>query len=116
MLASNLNSQKQPQDMKLAHIKGVPRRGVLKPDHAQARLQGQTFNLGDRIVMVEETGNVPLAAKGTVVGIQSSALDVLWDIPFIGGTNLAGRCSDYRGQVVAPDTVLNLSMPQVSYL
>lgn len=113
-LADSFTNQKTQNDMELAIIKSIPRRGVLKPENAQARLQGQVFQVGDRVVMVSETGNVPLAAKGTIVGLQAAAVDVLWDIPFIGGTTLAGRCSEYRGQVVSPDTILNLSAPQVS--
>lgn len=114
IMADTLNSQKRSSDMKIANIQSIPRRGLLKPSHATARLQDQAFQLGDRVAMASETGNVPLAAKGTVVGIQAAALDVVWDVPFIGGTTLGDRCSAFRGQVVASDTILNISTPQVS--
>lgn len=63
--------------------------------------------------MAAETGNVPLCTKGTVVGIRTEFIDVIWDVTFIGGTNLGDRCSQYRGLPVAPWTILNLSLPQV---
>ncbi|KAG9109509.1 hypothetical protein FRC07_008294, partial [Ceratobasidium sp. 392] len=93
-------------------VQGVPRQALLKPDHAVYRLQNQKFVLGDRIVMVQNTGGVPLAAKGVVIGLAPTLLDVIWDVPFINGTTLHGRCSEYRGSSVPFDTVLNLTNPQ----
>ncbi|QRV74976.1 5'-3' exoribonuclease [Ceratobasidium sp. AG-Ba] len=93
-------------------VQGVPRQALLKPDHAVYRLQNQKFALGDRVVMVQNTGGVPLAAKGVVIGLTPTLLDVIWDIPFINGGKLNGRCSEYRGSSVPFDTVLNLSNPQ----
>ncbi|KAJ9097377.1 hypothetical protein QFC19_006846 [Naganishia cerealis] len=37
--------------IKRARVKGIPRQAVLKPAHASFRLQGQTFSLGDRVIM-----------------------------------------------------------------
>ncbi|KAG8738506.1 hypothetical protein FRC12_016739 [Ceratobasidium sp. 428] len=93
-------------------VQGVPRQALLKPDHAVYRLQNQRFALGDRIVMIQNTGGVPLAAKGVVIGLAPTLLDVIWDIPFINGTTLQSRCSEYRGSSVPFDTVLNLTNPQ----
>jgi hypothetical protein len=47
-----------------------------------------------------------------VVGIESEFLQILFDKTILGGTDLDGRCSLYRGFVVAKDTVLNLSFQQ----
>jgi len=94
----------------------IPRRALLKPEQAAQRLQAQTFALGDRVVMVDEAGNVPLAAKGVVVGIAVGALDVIFDFPFIAGTTLGGRCSVYRGASVAPASLLNLALPQLMHV
>jgi hypothetical protein len=82
--------------MKNAIIRGVPRRALLKPEHSATRLQNQKFSLGDRVIVVSESGNVPLAAKGVVVGIQASTIDVLFDLPFIGGSSLGDRCVIFR--------------------
>ncbi|KAH8925698.1 hypothetical protein BT69DRAFT_1093018 [Atractiella rhizophila] len=111
-LSDRLQSQKTPEKMKQAVIKGIPRTAVLKPDHTASRLQGQTFGLGDRVIMVSDTGNVPLSAKGVVIGVQSSLIDVVFDVPFMAGSNLGGRCSDYRGASILPTAILNLSTPQ----
>lgn len=93
-------------------IKGLPRTAVLKPDHAVFRLQEQQFSLGDRVVAVGGTGTVPLSAHGVIVGIATSSVDVVFDVPFIGGTSLEGRCSPHRGATLPPVGLLNLSHPQ----
>jgi 5'-3' exoribonuclease 1 len=64
---------------------------VLKPSHAVYKLQNQHFALGDRVIMVQETGGVPLSAKGVVVGLSSNAMEVVWDIAFMSGTTLGNR-------------------------
>ena len=84
----------------------------MKPSHSKFRLHCQVFSLGDRVVSTFDEGPIPLGLKGTVVGIESDFLQVLFDKTFLGGTDLDGRCSLYRGFVVANDTVLNLSHQQ----
>ncbi|SGY47624.1 BQ5605_C001g00550 [Microbotryum silenes-dioicae] len=108
-LADRLGSQKHGGNIKQAVIKGIPRHGLLKPAHALTRLRDQHFSLGDRVAVVSESGSVPLSAKGTVVGIQTGSIDVVFDVQFLGGSTLGGRCSDYRGATVGPATVLNLT-------
>jgi 5'-3' exoribonuclease 1 len=93
-------------------VKNVPRRAVLKPEYAVYRLQNQTFDLGDRVVMVQESGGVPLSAKGVVIGINTRNIDVVWDVPFISGTTLNNRCSQYRGSSVEFNACLNLTNRQ----
>jgi 5'-3' exoribonuclease 1 len=90
---------------------GMPRQAVLKPSHAVYRLQGQTFTLGDRVIMVLDgaAGGVPLGIKGVVVGVGPKDIDVVWDKPFLGGESLQGRCSEYRGSTVPFTSCLNLS-------
>lgn len=84
-------SQKTVDHLKQAVLKGIPRRLLLKPGHAMHRLQHQEFSVGDRVITVAETGSVPLAVKGVVVGIQAGFIDVVFDIAFMGGTTLGGR-------------------------
>lgn len=84
-------SQKSPAHLKQAVLKGIPRRLLLKPGHAAQKLQHQEFSVGDRVITVSETGSVPLAVKGVVVGIQAGFIDIVFDIPFMGGTTLGGR-------------------------
>jgi 5'-3' exoribonuclease 1 len=93
-------------------LKGIPRSALLKPSHAPYKLTAQHFALGDRVVCVADTGMVPIATRGVVVGLNSNNLDVIFDTPFLAGTTLDGRCSAYKGAVVGFSSVLNLSQPQ----
>ena len=113
-IADKFRAMKGPNDIKRARIKGIPRQAVLKPSHSLYRLQGQTFSLGDRVVMVADAaaGGVPLALKGVVIGIGARDIDVVWDVAFMGGETLSGRCSEYRGSTVAFTSCLNLTKPQ----
>lgn len=99
------------------NIKGVPRSALLKPGDAEHRLGNQRFRLGDRIVYIPNVGKVPIASRGTVVGItragSNKVLDVLFDITFMSGNTLDGRCPPFRGQTVPATSVLNLTDRQV---
>lgn len=113
-VANRLRERKSADQLKRAQIKGIPRQAVLKPSHAVYRLLGQKFALGDRVVMVQDAaaGGVPLGMKGVVVGLGVRDIDVVWDVPFMGGETLGGRCSNYRGSVVPFSSCLNLTDPQ----
>jgi hypothetical protein len=99
--------------IKKALVKSIPRQAVLKPSNAVYKLQNQKFALGDRVVMVLDSGGVPLGAKGIVVAINAPSgptsgasnsggataaasggkrnMDVVWDVPFMSGTSLGDR-------------------------
>lgn len=102
---------------KVRKIVGAPRSAILKPADAEQRLSNQNFQLGDRIVYVQDSGKVPIAARGTVIGKSRTAramlLDIVFDIEFISGTSLGERCSPFRGQTVPAHAVLNLTDRQV---
>lgn len=110
-----LNISQLPQESK--KLKGVPRNALMKPEDAEHRLGNQYFQLGDRVVYVAKSGKVPIAVRGTVVGISrtptAKLLDVVFDITFMSGTTLSGRCPAFRGQTVPSTTVLNLTHRQV---
>ncbi|KAL2315302.1 Protein kinase domain-containing protein [Schizosaccharomyces pombe] len=91
---------------------GVPRYALLKPSQTRGILHSQEFALGDRVVYVQDSGKVPIAAYGTVVGIMLHHLDVVFDLPFMSGTTLDGRCSPYHGMQVEVSMVLNVTNPQ----
>ncbi|KAH0547780.1 hypothetical protein FGG08_000037 [Glutinoglossum americanum] len=99
-------------------IKGVPRRGLLKPSDAEHRLGNQNFSLGDRIVYVQDSGRVPIATRGTVVGLTRTArttlLDIVFDVTFMSGTSLGDRCTPFRGSTVPVSSVLNLTNRQLA--
>ncbi|BEJ17836.1 hypothetical protein CspHIS471_0701040 [Cutaneotrichosporon sp. HIS471] len=113
-MGDRLKERKSMDQLKRAQVKGIPRQAVLKPSHAIYRLIGQKFALGDRVVMVQDAaaGGVPLAMKGVVVGLGMRDIDVVWDVPFMGGETLGGRCSNYRGSTVSFAACLNLTNPQ----
>ena len=98
-------------------IRGVPRNALLKPSDAEHRLGNQRFTVGDRIVYVQDSGRVPIATRGTVVGLtktpRTMLLDVVFDVTFMSGTSLNERCSPFRGSTVPISSVLNLTDRQV---
>ena len=98
-------------------INGAPRNALLKPSDAEQRLSHQRFTLGDRVVYVQDSGRVPIATRGTVVGKTRTSritlLDVVFDVTFMSGTSLEDRCSPFRGSTVPVHTVLNLTDRQV---
>ncbi|KAG8853916.1 hypothetical protein FRB96_007925 [Tulasnella sp. 330] len=110
--SDGLNSARSLEACKRALVKGIPPQAVLKPSHAAYRLQNQTFLLGDRVTMVSDSGSVPLCAKGVVVSVNPATIDVVWDIKFMSGSTLGGRCSEYRGSSVPLNSCLNLSRCQ----
>lgn len=105
------------QETTTQNIKGVPRSALLKPGDAEHRLGNQQFHLGDRVVYVQNIGKVPIASRGTVVGVSRAGsnkiLDILFDITFMSGNTLDGRCPAFRGQTVPASSVLNLTERQV---
>ncbi|KAI1311888.1 hypothetical protein EDD11_003289 [Mortierella claussenii] len=102
----------QRPGMKHVIVKNLGRHTMLKPSHAATLLPDQTFKLGDRVVFVQDSGTVPIGAKGTVVGIDRLEVEVVFDDKFMSGMDLSGRCSMYRGMTVLPQSILNLSNPQ----
>lgn len=98
-------------------MSGIPRNALLKPSDAQWRLGQQKFQVGDRVIYVADSGKVPIASKGTVVGLTQTTretwLDVVFDVSFMSGTSLGDRCSPFRGSTVPTWSVLNLTSRQV---
>ncbi|CAL5871274.1 uncharacterized protein PFLUO_LOCUS5524 [Penicillium psychrofluorescens] len=108
--------QSQPQ-MQPKKVRGVPRSALLRPADVEHRLGNQTFKLGDRVVYAQDSGKVPIATRGTVVGLtrtpRTLLLDVVFDVSFMSGTTLGDRCSPFRGQTVLASSVLNISYRQL---
>ena len=106
-----------PNQITNKKINGVPRSGLLKPSDAEHRLSHQRFSLGDRIVYVQDSGRVPIATHGTVVGktrtARTTLLDVVFDATFMSGTSLEDRCSPFRGSTVPVHAVLNITYRQL---
>lgn len=109
-----VQTQPAPEAKKM---KGVPRSALLKPSDAEQRLGNQRFSLGDRVVYAQDSGKVPIATRGTVVGLTRTSrtilLDVVFDVSFMSGTTLGDRCSPFRGSTVPISSVLNLTDKQL---
>ncbi|KAK2459914.1 hypothetical protein APHAL10511_008114 [Amanita phalloides] len=111
-MANDFNTNRTSAGIKRAIVKSIPRQAVLKPVHAIYRLQNQHFSLGDRVIMVQDSGGVPLSVKGVVIGLNAKSLDVVWDVPFLSGVTLGDRCSEYRGSSIPFNSCLNLTNRQ----
>ncbi|KAK9468255.1 alkaline phosphatase [Lipomyces arxii] len=104
---------------KMITIENVPQGSILKPMDAIHKLGHQTFALGDRVLYVGDAGNVPIATKGTLIGMTSvdgrKVLEVVFDLTFLGGSNLGDRCSADRGMTVEVYNVINMTTKQLAY-
>eukprot|EP00934_Nitzschia_sp_Nitz4_P004528 Nitzschia sp. Nitz4//scaffold127_size64804//2701//7868//NITZ4_006172-RA/size64804-processed-gene-0.12-mRNA-1//1//CDS//3329534738//4518//frame0 len=106
--------------------KGYPKESVIKIPGNALYLENSTaatdliqttdFNqneapvIGDRVVNLCATG-VPFGAKGTVVAVHDQStgcVEVVMDEEFIGGTNLQGMCSNFRGKLCAWNHLLRI--------
>jgi hypothetical protein len=47
--------------------------------------------LGERVMNLRDNGPIPFGLKGTVTGIVSNLLEIVFDEEFLGGTNLGNR-------------------------
>ncbi|KAM3526567.1 hypothetical protein NHJ13051_003407 [Beauveria bassiana] len=105
------------QDCEIRKLRGVPRTALLKPSDAEMVLGNQTFKLGDRVTFAAAAGKVPIATRGTVVGISRTPtallLDIVWDTSFMSGTTLGERAPVFRGQTVPASSVLNTTNRQI---
>ncbi|KAJ5908543.1 hypothetical protein N7495_001225 [Penicillium taxi] len=105
------------KSMQPKKVRGVPRSALLRPADAEHRLGNQNFKLGDRVVYTQDSGKVPIATRGTVIGLTRTSrtvlLDVVFDNSFMSGTTLGERCSPFRGQTVLVSSVLNISDRQL---
>jgi 5'-3' exoribonuclease 1 len=49
--------------------------------------------LSGTVTMVQDSGGVPHSMKGVVIGLNTTSMDVAWDIPFISDVVMGNRCS-----------------------
>ena len=100
-------------------IKGVPKEAVINPVESYQLLNSQRFELGDRIIYVQDFGKVPYLSKGTVVSITPIGtkiqLGVIFDYPLLSGNNMGGKLKTNRGMTTDSSLVLNLTNKQLVY-
>ena len=90
------------------HYKDHPPYHELKDRVVSLNIKGQlrkknclTFCLGSNFP--------PFGSIGTVIGILNSSIEVLFDEPFIGGSNLGKRCNYFRACLMQFSDVYNLT-------
>ena len=100
-------------------IRGVPREAILNAGESYQLLSDQRFELGDRVIYVQDFGKVPILSKGTVASIltvgSKTSLGVIFDEPLLGGNNMGGKLNSSRGLIIDSSLVLNLSKKQFVY-
>lgn len=52
---------------------------------------------------------IPFGARGTIVGKTEQMCIVMFDEQFLHGNNIYGHCENYRGAIINPAFLLNLS-------
>lgn len=109
----------QPPPLSNKDIKGVPKEAILDPSESYQLLSTQKFELGDRVIYVQDSGKVPKLSKGTVVSIISignkNSLGVIFDYPILSGNNFNGKLNTNRGLSIDSSLVLNLTNKQLVY-
>jgi 5'-3' exoribonuclease 1 len=61
----------------------------------------QKYALGNRVVYCRTTGGVPFGMTGTIVRLlgDGKTAEVVYDLPFLGGSHLGGRLKTSRGHL-----------------
>ena len=67
------------------------------------------LNLGSRVVNVSR-GAVPFGLAGTIIALKGSAVDVVFDQPFLSGTTLEGKCRERCGHSLDYRSLLPLKL------
>lgn len=100
-------------------IKGVPRDAILNASESYQLLSAQRFELGDRVVYVQDFGKVPILSKGTVASIITQgakiSLGIIFDHPLLSGGTMNGKLMTNRGLTIDSSLVLNLTNRQFVY-
>lgn len=109
----------KPIDLDKKDIKGVPKEAVINPSVSYQLLKSQRFELGDRVIYVQDSGKIPQLSKGTVVSIlaigNKTSLGVVFDVPLVGGNNMGGKLRSNRGSIIDSSLVLNLTYRQLVF-
>ncbi|KAK6455429.1 Kem1 5 [Scheffersomyces xylosifermentans] len=100
-------------------IKGVPKDAILNPGDSYQLLSDQKFELGDRVIYVQDFGKAPILSKGTVVSISTigskTSLGLIFDYPLLSGNTMNGKLQTSRGLTLDSSLVLNITNRQFVY-
>lgn len=69
------------------------------------------FRAGHRVMNMNSTRRefVPYGLRGTVIGKTSDKVIVMFDEQYLAGTDLNQHCESYRGGLIDPNFLLNLT-------
>ena len=71
---------------------------------------GGEFDLGDRVVMVGDSGSPPFGTRGFICAVHGERR-VMFDCDFVGATDLHGVLPEKRGAMLPTAQLVNLSHP-----
>ena len=72
---------------------------------------GGDFELGDRVVMVGDSGSPPFGTRGFICAVHGEAAEIMFETDFVGATDLHGVLPEKRGAMLPTAQVVNLSHP-----
>lgn len=108
-----------PDETERKQLAKVPCKAVLDPKKSFTLLRTQRFELGDRVVYIQDSGKIPLFSKGTVVGYTTLgtnlSIQVLFDHEIVAGNNFGGRLRSNRGIGLDASFLLNITDRQFIY-
>jgi hypothetical protein len=69
------------------------------------------YHIGDRVININSTQRmyVPFGLRGTVVGKSQKQVLICFDQQFLQGSDVNGHCEMYRGAMVDPDNLVNIT-------
>ena len=122
LVSTNASGAKAP---KLIDLEGVSPLLLMRPVTQGAVVDlyaGGDFELGDRVVMVGDSGQPAFGSRGAVVAVHSymdahtqaavaETVEVLFDEDFVGGNDLHGMITSKRGALLPVAQLINLSHP-----
>jgi len=113
------------KQVKTVELEGVSPLLLMKPVTEGSLVDlyaGGDFELGDRVVMVGDSGQPSFGSRGAIVAVHSymdahsqdahaESVEVLFDDDFVGGNDLHGVISGKRGAMLPVAQLINLSHP-----
>jgi hypothetical protein len=69
------------------------------------------FKVGDRVMNINSMRRqyIPFGFRGTVIGMTSEEVIVLFDEQFLAGENIHNHCKEYRGAMLKPNQIINIT-------
>lgn len=109
----------KPLQLEKKDVKGVPKEAVINPSVSYQLLKQQRFQLGDRVIYVQDSGKVPKLSKGTIVSITTvgtkTSLGVVFDVALVTGNTMGGKLKTNRGSIIDSSLVLNITDRQLVF-